>query len=207
MRIWLLFWFQIVMAWFYTVPQIYRILQNKTEGLNLAMYAIFMAYLVLSLSLSVASYREKREVVRKQTVIIFVQWTVFIALILLTGLWKGIAWKTGDSVVTAVIVILSVMTIRWYRGVSDPFSKGFMAVWCKSVPQLWLACTIFLAQSGAGLPAMTLLAGHLTAIPRLGQVVLASRGGWDRPTKGLLIGESANVITWLVVTAVWIFYY
>jgi len=201
----LLFWFQVIMAWFYTVPQVVAIIRGKTEGLNLAMYVIFMAYIIFSFWLSVSSYRLKKERTRKQVIIIFVQWMVCICLILLVGISK-ITWSKGDTIVTFIVVTLSLGTILKYRGIKDAYSKALINVWCKSIPQLWLAYTIFLAKGGDGLPLMTLIAGHLTSTPRLIQVIISGRQGWDRPTRALLIGESANVITWIIVTFVWLYF-
>jgi hypothetical protein len=200
-----LFWFQIVMAWLYTVPQVIALVNGRTEGLNLTIYVVYMAYIILSFLLAVASYRQVIELARKQVVVIFLQWMICIALILVVGFSK-ITWSKGDSVITSIIVLLSFVTILEYRGIKDAYSKAFINVWCKSVPQLWLAGTIYIAQSGDGLPLLTLIAGHLTALPRLVQVVISGLKGWDKPTRGLLIGESANVATWIVVTVVWIYY-
>lgn len=198
-----LFWFQVVMAWIYTAPQIYAILSGHTKGLTLAMYAIFIVYLALSLLLAVASYRINRDATRKQTVIIFSQWVILIGLILVCGL-RNIIWSQGDTIICIAITILSAITVIKYRGLNDPISKGLLATWCKAAPQLWLTYVIISAQSADGLPLITLVAGHLTSIPRLVQIYLAGHsGGWDRPTKGLMIGESSNVITWVAVTIVW----
>ncbi|MFA6008294.1 MAG: hypothetical protein WC784_06700 [Candidatus Shapirobacteria bacterium] len=201
-----LFWFQIVMAWFYAVPQIYGILSGRTQGLTLILYVNFLIYVTLNLFLALAAYKKDRDVIRKYIVVVFSQWIIFLILILFLGLGK-IIWRESDTIISVVIFGLSVLTVIKFKGINDPFSKGWLAVWFKSVPQLWLAYTIYSAGGGSGLPVITLIAGHLTAIPRLGNVVWAGyRGGWDKPTKGLLLGESMNVLTWSVVTIVWLIY-
>jgi len=201
----LLFWFQVVMALLYTIPQVYTIVTDQTEGLNLAIFTIFMAYIVLSFSLALNSYKIVPNKERKQTLIIFIQWGIYISLILVLGI-QHIVWTLGDTVVSVSVTILSLITIVYYRGLTDSYSKGYIAVWCKAIPQLWLAYTIFQAGGGGGLPLVTLAAGHLTSIPRLIMVAINGfKGGWDRPTKGLLLGESANVTTWTVVTIVWLY--
>ena len=199
----LIFWLQVIMACTYTVPQVIGIISGRTNGLTLALYAIFIVYLVLSLSLSVASYKLKSDVTRKRTIIIFIQWIIFIGLILFVGMGK-IIWRQNDTIICIIVLCLSLITVFKYHGLKDPFSKAYLAVWCKAIPQVWLACTIVLAGNSDGLPLITLVSGHITAIPRLIQILIAGKsGGWDKPTKGLLIGESANVATWLVVTIAW----
>lgn len=201
-----LFWFQIIMAWFYAVPQIYGILSGKTQGLTLVLYVNFLVYVTLNLFLALAAYRKNRDEIRKYIVVVFSQWIIFLTLILFLGLGK-IVWRESDTIISAIILGLSVVTIIKFRGINNPFSKGWLAVWFKSVPQLWLAYTIYSAGGGNGLPIITLIAGHLTAIPRLGNVIWAgSRGGWDESIKGLLLGEGMNVLTWFVVTVVWLLF-
>ena len=202
----LLFWFQIIMAWVYTIPQLINIYNGKIEGLNLTMYVLFMTYIILSLCLAIGSYMEVKEKSRKQTIIVFSQWFICFGLIIFFGIDK-IIWKNGDTIITLAVVVLSTLTIFWYKGIKDPYSKALINVWCKSIPQLWLAYTIFLAESGAGLPFATLVAGFLTAVPRLIQVMISGKKGWDRPTKGLFIGEGSNVVTWSVVIPVWTYYF
>ena len=193
------------MAPVYTIPQVYKIVNGEVEGLNLAIYAIFMAYILFTSLLSLNAYRIKPDITRKQTLIIFSQWAVYIGIIVIVG-FKKITWGQGDTVVSVAVLILSAITIFKYKGFKDPYSKGLLAVWCKSVPQLWLAYTIILAGSGSGMPLVTLLAGHLTSIPRLVQVIISGRGSWDRPSKGLLLGELGNVATWTVVTIAWAYF-
>lgn len=192
------------MAWVYTVPQLWWIISGKTGGLTLAMYVIFMTYIVFSALLAIASYKKSPNIVRRQTIIIFIQWSVLVGAIIFAGLGK-IVWRSGDTAICIVIAALSALTVLRYRGLDDPYSKSFIAVWCKAIPQLWLAYTMVSVGRADGLPLITLIAGHLTALPRLAQVVIGGKtGGWDKPTKGLILSEAANVVTWGAVTVVWL---
>jgi hypothetical protein len=120
---------------------------------------------------------------------------------------RVLVWTTGDTVVSVTVAILSIATIWRAKSLTDPMVKGFLSMWCKAVPQLWLTATIIMAGGADGLPLWTLVAGHLTSIPRLAQVYIqGTRGGWDKPTKGLMIGETSNVATWTVVTVVWMLF-
>jgi hypothetical protein len=184
------------MAWFYAVPQIYGILSGKTQGLTLVLYVNFLAYVTLSWFLAFAAYKQDRDAIRKFIVVVFSQWIIFLILIVVLGFGK-IVWRGGDTIISLVILGLSLFTLIVFRGVNNPFSKGWLAVWFKSVPQLWLAYTIYSAGGGSGLPVITLIAGHLTAIPRLGNVVWAGyRGGWEADSRTSFRGiyECPNLV-------------
>jgi hypothetical protein len=198
----LLFWFQVIMAWAYMIPQVSQILRGKTGGLTLAMWVIFMGYLFVSLSLATLAWREKKDKIRLYTVIIFAQWTVFI-LVLFIMCIKSVHWSAGDTVVCIAVAILSVITV-FRSGLKAPMTRGWLSVWCKGIPQLWMAHVMWSTHSAEWLPPLSLLASNATSIPRLIQIYLqGKRGGWDQATKGLMLGETANVGTWLVVTLVW----
>lgn len=201
----LLFWFQMVIAYVYTVPMIGNIMHGKVGGLTQAMYVIFMAYLALGFSLALSSYRQSKSRIRLLTIIIFANWLVLVGTLVVLG-FNAIPWRSVDTIFTAVIATITVATVVWYHGVTDPMARGWVAVWCKALPQLWLAYTmLFIAHSSNGFAGLSLIAGHCTGIARLWQIVLSGRkGGWDRPTRGLLLGEVANVTTWGVVTIVWL---
>lgn len=202
----LLFWFQMLMAWVYMVFQVIQICSGKTGGLTLAMWVIFMGYLFVSLSLALLAWREKKEKGRLYVVIIFAQWTVFIMALFLLSI-RSVRWSGGDTAVCVAVAILSVITVVRH-GIKEPVTRGWLSVWCKGVPQLWMAYTMLAAHSAEWLPPLALLATNATSIPRLVQVYLQGRrGGWDRATKALMLGETANVATWLVVTIVWFVLY
>jgi len=199
----LLFWFQVIMAWAYMIPQVSQILRGKTGGLTLAMWVIFMGYLFVSLSLAVLAWQEKKEKIRLYTVIIFAQWAVFIVALFALSV-SSVYWSPGDTAVCIVVVIFSVITV-FRNGLKSPMTRGWLSVWCKGVPQLWMAYVMWSSHSAEWLPPLSLLATNATAIPRLIQVYLQGKhGGWDQATRALMLGEVANVGTWLIVTLVWL---
>lgn len=199
-----LFWFQVIMAWVIAVPLVLNILSGKTGGLTLALYVVFMAYLILGFSLAISSYRAKPEKIRKQAAIIFFQLAVLMGVVFIIGINK-IPWRPGDMVFCIVIFILSVITILYYRNLKDPICRGLLAVWCRSGPQLWFAYVMLSQGSSEGLPLISLVATCLTSLPRLIQVWLSGhKMGWDRPTKGLFIGELPSALTWGIAAIVWI---
>ncbi len=201
-----LFWFQLILAYFYTIPLIDSVSQGQVKGLTLAMYVFFLAYLLLGFSLAVSAYRQRPTPSRERllTVIIFGNWLLLVGLITFFGCLH-IPWRTSDSYFAVIIGTITVVTLFKYRGVTDPMCRGLIAVWCKAIPQLWLSYTLWQSHTGANLKPWTVWAANGTGIARLLQiVVIARKTGFDRPTKGLLLGEVANVVTWGVVTIVWL---
>jgi len=200
----ILFWFQIMMAWVYMVPQVINLLAGKTAGLTLAMLVIFIGYLVISLSLALLAWKEKKQKIRLYTVIIFAQWVVFILALFFLAV-GSVRWNPGDTVVCVLVLGLSVATVVVTRSLKDPMTRGWLAVWCKGIPQLWMAYFMWSSGSADWLPGLSLLATDATCVPRLVQVYLQGRqGGWDRATKGLFLGEFSNVVSWAVVNIVWV---
>lgn len=194
------------MAFCFNVPLIVNILSGRTDGLNLATFAIFSFYFIIGFSLALGAFREYPSALRKQTLIVF---GVHIGMVLLdfgAGL-SAIAWQKSDSIFTAFVFLMTLITVFSYRGFKDPFARGWVSVWCKAFPQLWLAFTMLSNSSEeSGISGISIAAGHMTATPRLFQVYLSGRNeGWDRPTSGLIIGEISNVVTWWVVTILWFY--
>ena len=50
-----------------------------------------------------------------------------------------------------------------------------------------------------------LLTGHIGIMTRLGQLWFAIReAGWDRNRLGVVLSETANEVTWILVTVAWL---
>ncbi len=205
-----LFWFQIFFPWIYFVPQIMFILSGRVGGLNIASFILFFFYLTISLTLAVASYNRcespEGKKIRKRTIIVFSQMVFILGILTFFGM-KKINWTDGDFIICSLVLFLSILTLIKYQGFSNPIGRGFLSIWFKSVPQLWLALTMIMAESSEGLPWVSLIAGFLTAFPRLALVWISGRkDGWDEPTKGLFMGEFPNILTWIVVFIVWVIF-
>lgn len=199
-----LFVFQIIMVFAYTIPQILNIVSGKTKGLTLVLYGGFMVYITVNLFLSVQAYRVDKTKGRKYLIFIYSLWILAIGSIFVSGLSK-IIWREEDTLVSIIILLLSIVTLIYFKGVKDPFSKGFLAVWFKSLPQLWLAYTMLSLGTGIGLHPTNVIAAHCTSIPRLYHVfIVGHEGKWDREARGLMLSEASNVATWTIVTIVWI---
>jgi uncharacterized membrane protein len=205
------------MIWVYAIPQAKHLIAGKTTGLTLALWLCFLGYLVVGLSLSILAYREpilnketeeerlKEKKKRLYTILIF----ALIGLVMF-GLFllaiKTVRWTTGDTAVSIVVVVLSILTSCYFRSIKDPMARGWLAVWCKGVAQLWAGYVMFTSVSSEWIPPLSMLATHGTMWTRFFQVYSQGKsGGWDRPTKGLMLGESSNVISWSLVTILWFF--
>jgi len=199
-----LFCFQLVMIVVYTVPQIMNITSGKTKGLTMVLYGGFMIYILVNLFLSIQAHRIEKTKGRKRLVIIYSLWILAIGSIFVSGVTK-IIWREEDTLISIVILLLSATTLVYFRGIKNPFSKGFLGVWFKSIPQLWLAYTMLSLGTGIGLHPVNVIAAHCTSIPRLVHVFIIGREGkWDKEARGLMLSEASNVFTWTVVTIVWI---
>jgi len=199
-----LFYFQVVMVFAYTIPQIINIVSGKTKGLTLVLYGGFMIYILVNLLLSIEAHNVNKTKGRKYLIIIYSLWVVSIGSLFISGMTK-ILWRGEDTVISIIILFLSLATLIYFKGVKDPFSKGFLGVWFKSLPQLWLAYTMLSIGSGIGLHPINLVAAHLTSTPRLIHVFIVGRAGkWDREARGLMLSEVSNVVTWWIVTTVWL---
>lgn len=200
------FAFQVIVTWFYTIPQLKQIQTGETAGLNLGFFLLVIFYCAVSVVLSILSYRKDRDILRLYTIIVFSQWTVAMTIMFVAGL-KYMTWDTGDTITTIVVVLLGIGTGIKYKTLLDPIAGGWLTAWSKGVPHLWLVITMIIDQSSTGQPSMSIWTGNFSMWPRLVQIYLTGkRKGWDDPTKGLLIGESANVITWAIVTIVWLMF-
>ena len=123
----ILFWFQIVMAFLYSIPLILNIANDRIEGLTLAMFVIFLVFMTLSFSLALSSYREKPSKIRQRTLIIFANWLVLIAIIVCIGAFK-ISWKYSDTIFTSVIALLAIGTIIRYKGIQNPMARSWISI-------------------------------------------------------------------------------
>ena len=206
-----LFWFQVVMAWTHVIFQAPEIVKGNVDGLSLVFYSVFFMYVVFSLALSVSSYRADKTKDRKQTIIIFIHWAVFLASLFVLGLGK-IPWTKEDTTICiaiAVMIGIAVWAMSLYSrdGIKDPFTKASIAMISKGVPQMYLAYVVWDAKSSEGLPLVALITAHMTSIARLVNVFLSGqKDGWDRPTKALFCGEVVNVSTWCVFTGFWVYF-
>jgi hypothetical protein len=117
-------------------------------------------------------------------------------------------WDGKDTFTAAMVAGGVLLTLAWgkikHLTFTDPLVSGFLAVCFIGLPQLTLAYKIF-TEGGAGMAGAMLLAGHIGIMTRLGQLCFAIReAGWDRNRQGAVLSETANEVTWILVTVAWL---
>jgi len=203
----LLFWVQVAAALGFGISQLLA-MRTTVEGVSITWIALWLAFLLVNLVLALSALRVEPGRVIRQTVVIYVVWTVVCAANLVYLLIAGGRWNEVDTVtaaITSVGVLAAVAAGRAHGvGVSDPYVRAAFAVFFKGVPQLTLAWNIY-RHGGEGIAVFAFVAGHVTICLRLWQVLYSIReAGWDRNRIGIGIGEAANELSWIVATAVWL---
>jgi hypothetical protein len=182
---------------------------HSLQGVSAAWIACMTAFTAINSGLA---YRAWRRLPVRPNLLMFVTyalWTVSNVLMLSIILLRldSLNWGTDDNIATALVTGGLLLTIVIGRsrglGITDPMVRGIFSAIFRGIPHLALAYKVGLL-GGSGLSLLTIFAGHLTSMTRAGQLALAIRAsGWDRTRTGLAIAESANIGTWIVVTAVW----
>ncbi|MBI4133362.1 hypothetical protein HY478_01980 [Candidatus Uhrbacteria bacterium] len=191
------------------VSQFVRML-STLQGVSLSMFLSFEAFLAINLFLAIRAHKVQPSRVTAQTILSYALWIVLIALDLAAIAVNGTyQWSTNDTVTLVLVGIGVVGTflvgVSNSRSVNDPIVKAWFAVFFKAMPQLLLAAKIF-QFGGAGTPGAAIVSGHCTILTRIGQLIFAIReAGWDRNRVGLVVSETANELSWVVVTIIWLF--
>jgi hypothetical protein len=197
-----LFWFQIFMGLIFIVPQTIRML-STVQGLTTVLYLSFEFFIGLNFWLAIKAYREVQNVETKQTLAVYSFWGVGVTLHLIIMLVRG-HWTNTDTMMMMAIGIASAVTLLLGGGVTNPTAKGVLALWCKAIPQFYLAYCIY-KYGGQGLAAITVWAGHVTVGTRISMLTISGkRSKWNRNIVASLISEWGNEISWVVVTGIWL---
>lgn len=202
------FLLQLALAGISGGSQVWRLLET-TQGVNVSWLLAWLTYLLINLGLTAKAHLAHPSRVTRQTVITYSAWTLAIAACLGVLLWRGPEpWATLDTLNTGLVG--SGLAATWLGArlkglpVSDPVVRGVFGLCFIGLPQVILAYNIFTV-GGAGLAGGMILAGHIGITTRLGQLYFALReAGWDRNRLGAAVSEIANEVTWLMVTAAWL---
>ncbi len=205
----LLFGVQIACTFIFGGVQFWNLLKT-TQGVSVSWYAFWEMFLALNLWLAYRSHKAEPSRVTSQTLAAYGLWVVVVGADIGAMLWRDAStWDMRDNVTAALAtsgILATIMVGRQQKlGVSDPMIKGWLALFFKAVPQLVLAWKIT-ADGNGGLAGPTLLVGHVTVLTRLGQLRFAIKeAGWDRNRKGSALSEVGNELSWIVVTAMWLY--
>ncbi|MCK9375374.1 MAG: hypothetical protein M0P73_04405 [Syntrophobacterales bacterium] len=203
-----LFTVQIALALISGGSEFLRLL-TTSQGVSLTWLASWLIFLLINLALTLRAHRLGPSRVTSQTVLTYGAWTTVIAACLGALLWHGTELWDGKDTLTVILVALGLtltgfIAYRLGLGLADPLVHAGVAACFIGLPQLILASKIFTV-GGEGMAGLMLLAGHIGICTRLGQLWFAIReAGWDRNRLGAALGESANEVTWLLVTLAWL---
>jgi hypothetical protein len=207
----LLFGFQLLMAWWFTVPQVIRSF-SSTAGMTITWSLFCSIFVSVNLFLAIGAYRESRSRKALQVVWVYINWLVLWVAILIPTILHG-TWKKSDTTVSWLIVVsvAILMVIRRKESLkatfTEPITRGLISLIVKSVPQLYIAYCIVNAGSNTGLSGITLTIGHITVCTRALEIYFTARqDGWNRKNIGLFISETGNELTWWITTVAWLMY-
>jgi pseudouridine-5'-phosphate glycosidase len=82
-----------------------------------------------------------------------------------------------------------------------------LAIFFKAMPQLIMGYNFVVSGSGSGLSLVALIIGHCTIWIRLSQLALIVRRAewkWNRNDIGIVVAETGNEASWIIVTIVWL---
>lgn len=204
----LLFGIQLTCTVIFGGSQFLRML-STAQGVSISWFISWELFLILNLMLVVRAHRVQPSRVTRQTIASYAAWTMMISADIAVMLVKHTgSWKYTDTLTSAFVIIGVVTTLliayRHHLTITDPMIKGYLAIFCKAVPQIMLAVSMW-QLGGAGLAGAAVVTGHVTILTRLGQLGFSIReAGWDRNRVGSAISEIANECSWVIATIVWL---
>lgn len=204
----LLFGVQLVGAILFCGAQFLRSLED-VHGVSVIQFTAACAFVVFNLFLGIGADRVQPSRVTKQAIVSYVVWMVLLAAVIIAvGTNSEYRWSIQDTTILGLTAILAVATLVFGRlchlPIRDPMILAFLAIACKSVPQLLLVWAI-LDQGGSGIPLLSIVVGHCTILLRLGQIYfMVKEVGWERNRMWLAVSESAAELTWLAATIAWL---
>ncbi len=205
----LLFWVQLVCTLVFGLSQFFKTL-TTTQGINVSMFWSWQFFLSLNLALVIKAHRNQPSRATLLVIISYLTWVVMVSLDLIAMYAKDVGiWNSRDSYAAVIVAIgvLGTFVVGHYRHLTinkDPEIKAALAIFFKVVPQLVWAYNITLV-GGGGLAWPAIIAGHVTINSRIGQLWLTVReAGWDKNRICAIVSESANELSWLVVTISWL---
>ncbi len=205
------FGIQIIFALIFGLYQAYQ-LTISTKGFNVSWFIFWYLFTIINLMLAFKAYRQKKSRVTRQIIIVYGIWLVLISInlfILIQG--HKFIWNERDSIATTIIImgLLIIFSTKYFRknGINDPLIKGWLAFLFKSIPQFLLAYSIYVLRDGSGIHYLTIFAGHILVLTRIGQLLFSLRENkLDKNRKGSMISEFGNELSWIMVTIFWFWF-
>lgn len=186
-------------------------MRKSVQGVSLAMFVVTLAYVLLFLSIAVAAERKAQSRATRHAIASYVTWTIALVAMTAGALANGsYRWSRNDTVTTslafggAFLLVAAHYVRRRTVGFENPALRTGVGVCCKSIPHLAVAVKI-LAEGGAGLNPIAIIAGNVTIAVRMILITLSARETmWDTNRKWLFAGETLNELTWALASLMWL---
>lgn len=201
-------WIQITGALLLCGSMFFRLLKN-TEGQLLGSTSLILLFCSMQLLLAFRAHRACPDENTKLLLWTYVMWFFLILSNVIAYFINGnYIWKENDTGVLAIALSCAIVVLRLAFALNkkfkDPMVKGLLAILFKAVPQFMMARQIIM-EGGAGIPAVAIIAGHITILTRIRQIQFASqKSGEERNRYWLYISEGANELSWVAVSTVWL---
>lgn len=205
-----LFGVQIVCTLLFGGAQFLRML-TTSQGVSASWFLSWEIFLALNLTLVFNAHKKQKSRVTVQTIASYLLWVVVVTADIVVMICRRTGeWNSRDfaTIILAIVGITFTMAVANEKGATiiHPLVKSFIALFCKAIPQFIMAYNIAV-MGGGGLAGMTVIAGHITVMTRLGQLFFSIReAGWDKNRTGSAISELGNEISWVAVTATWLIF-
>lgn len=205
----LFFAFQIVMAWFFALPQISRMFES-VEGVTINWLLCGQIFMILNLYLAYRVYQKNKRKETLQTFLIYLNWVILITPVVIITFLKC-HWTNEDTLIFTMVMILAALVVTigiiQGKGISDPTVKGLLIGLFRIVPHLYLSYCIIQAGSSEGIAATSVWVANVTANARIITLILTGRKiKWEKSIIASLLSEVGCEISWVIVTIVWVIY-
>jgi hypothetical protein len=204
----LFFWIIVLLVPVFGWTQCEKML-TSTQGVSISMFLLAGLFTVTLTWLAVSAFIKQRNKMSLQIVIIYLLGVlVYVSMIVVAVIKGQYQWDGRDTLATILVSILVIVIIKvaYHKNLKwhDPIVKGFLALTVRVVPNLMMATKIWVS-GGSGVSLWFVVIYNTLTLLRITQIVLtAGKNGWNRNLRGMIIGEIGNLLSWLVVTVVWV---
>ncbi len=211
----ILIWAHMIIALPFWWAQFSHMYNMSTQGVSISNYIITEIALLINFYLVVKLHGKNSSRLTYQIILIYVLGFVTYASFIVVMIVKDLGvWDHKDTITVLLVITLIVITtiIFWarerkiYNTIKDPLQKGIYSAMVRSAPQIMWAWKVY-TDGGAGLHPIMIAGFHCMTLIRIVQTLITIReDGLDRNRKGLLIAESANELSMILVTIIWWLY-
>lgn len=200
---------QMYLAYYFAKAQMLKMMVS-VQGMTINWLLCALIFISLNLVISIGLYGKTRSHSALQTLIIYAWWVVLLVPTVTIAFIKC-AWIGQDTLILTLIIVAATIVSFWgranSRSMADPVIRGILIGLFRVVPHLYLTYRVILAGSSRGLAPGAVWAANITAFARIATLCIQGhKSNWDKGTKAMLLAESANEGSWLLVTLMWYIY-